>query len=210
MDGERIHTVLEVFHAGVPRSFGFLADEFGFRMTRDDDYAFSAIAAHSEVLVELDWGAIVVSIRPAETGRSVRLSFIVGALDADVLFLPRYPWGPDEVRDEIERQAGLLRRYCDELLRGDFSNWAALEEHQHSVHDQWRRESERLVREARVKLVRRRAQAAFAAKRFSEAAQLWSSIREDLDAAESRSHEYARRRVLLQPVRPRPRFQGIA
>jgi hypothetical protein len=58
-----------------------LADEYGFRMARDDDYAFTAIAAHSEVLVELDWGAIVVSIRPAETGRSVRLSFIVGALE---------------------------------------------------------------------------------------------------------------------------------
>lgn len=210
MDGERIQTVLEVFHEAVPKTFGFLVDDYGFRLGRDDDYAFTAIASHSEVVVELDWGAIVVSIRPAETGRSVRLSFIVGALDADVLFLPRYPWGPDEARDEIDRQATLLRRFCEDLLRGDFSKWAELEEHQQRVLDQWRRESERLVREARLKLVRRRADAAFAARRFSEAAQLWSSIHDDLTEAETRKHDYARRRVLLQPVRRGPRLEEIA
>ena len=210
MDGERFRTVLEVFHEMVPKAFGYLADEFGFHLSRDDDYSFTAISTHSEVIVELDWGSIVVSIRPAESGRSVRLSFIVGAMDAEVLFLPRYPWGPDEARDEVDRQAGLLRRYCEELLGGDFSKWARLEEHQQRVLEQWRNESERLVREARVKLVRRRADAAFVARRFSEAAQLWSSIREELNEVESRRHEYARRRVLLQPVRLGPRLEGIA
>jgi len=210
MDSERIHTVLEIFHDMVPRDFGFLVDPYGFNLSRDDDYSFTAIATHGEVTVELDWGSIVVSIRPAETGRSVRLSFIVGALDAEVLFLPRYPWGPEEAREEITRQACLLQSYCGELLSGDYSKWAALEEHQHCVLEQWRSESERLVREARLKLVRRRAESAFAARRFSEAAQLWSSIREDLNEGESRKHDYARRRLLLKPVRRRPSLEGIA
>lgn len=210
MKNVKIQTVLDAFQESVPREFAFLEREFGYRFTRDDEYAFTAIHEHSEVIVELDWGSVVVSIRPAATGRSVRLSFIVGATDPEIHFLPRYPWGPEEARDEVERQAGLLRRFCDELLRGDFSRWPELESHQHAVLEQWRRESERLVREARVKLVRRRADAAFQARRYSEAAQLLGSIEDDLGDGERRKLEYARRRLILKAVPGRPRLTGIA
>ena len=196
----RIQTVLDVFHEAVPRAFRYLADDHGFVMTRNDDYAFTARAPHCDVVVELDWGSIVVSIRPTATGRPVRLSFIVGAKDPTILFLPRYPWGPDDARDEVERQADLLDRFCGELLAGDFSRWAALEAHQQHVLEQWRRESERLVKEARVKLVRRRAEAAWSRRSFSEAAQLYGSIREDLSQAEIARHEYCRRRTILVAV----------
>ena len=192
-----ISTVLDVFHERVPASFGFLSTRYGFALGRDDEYAFVAKTAHSDVVVELDWGSIVVSIRPAATGRAVRLSFIVGAQDPSTLFLPRYPWGPDEASEEIDRQAELLERFCGDVLRGDFSKWAALEAHQQQVLEQWRRESERLVQEARVKLVRRRAEAAWSRRSFSEAAQLYGSIREDLTQAEVARQEYCRRRTIM-------------
>jgi hypothetical protein len=207
----KIPTVLDVFHERVPEAFGFLADRHGFTLGRDDEYAFVATTSHCDVVVELDWGSIVVSIRPAATGRAVRLSFIVGATDPSILFLPRYPWGPDEAAEEIDRQAGLLARFCADVLDGDFSQWAALEAHQQVVLEQWRRESERLVKEARLKLVRRRAEAAWSRRSFSEAAQMYASIREDLTQAEIARQEYCRRRTILVPV-PRARRveEGLA
>lgn len=197
----RIRTVLDVFHEDVPNAFGFLADRYGFVLGREDDYAFRAKTGDAEIAIDLDWGSIALSLRPFRSTRAVRLSFIVGSMDPTVLFLPRYPWGPEDVREEIDRQAGLLARFCGDLLEGNFSRWAALEAHQEQTLEQWKRESERLVKEARVKLVRRRAEAAWTHKSYSEAAQLYGSIHEDLTQAELGRHEYCRRRLILVPVR---------
>jgi len=78
------------------------------------------------------------------------------------------------------------------------------------VLDQWRRESERLVTEARLKLVRRRAEIAWRQKSYSEAAQLYASIREELTQAEVLRHEYCRRRTLLVAVPRERRAEEIA
>lgn len=206
----RIQTVLDVFQEDVPQAFAFLVDRHGFTLQRTDDYGFVATAPHAEVRVELDWGSIAVSLCPTSTGRPVRLSFIVGAADPTILFLPRYPWGPDEAREEIARQAELLGRFCVDVLSGDFSGWSALEAHQRLVLEQWRRESERLVSEARLKLVRRRAELAWRQKNYSEAAQLYGSIRDELSQAEIARHEYCRRRTLLVAVPRDPRAEEIA
>lgn len=207
---QKVHTVLDVFHETVPAAFGFLETDHGFRLGRDDEYSYTAIARHGEIVIELDWGSVVVSVRSAETGRSVRLSFIVGASDPEVLFLPRYPWGPDEAREEVYRQASLLRGFCEPLLHGDYGDWGRLEAHQESVLEQWRTESERLVKEARLKLVRRRAESAFSARSYAEAAQLYASIADDLDETEKRRLDYARRRLVIVPVRRRPPIEEIA
>jgi len=206
----RVQTVLDVFHERTPAAFGFLADHHGFVLERKDDYAFVATSQHSDVVIELDWGSIVVSIRPSRTGRPVRLSFIVGAKDPTVLFLPRYPWGPDDAFEEIDRQAALLERFCSDILCGDYAGWAALEAHQRHTLEQWRRESERLVKEARSKLVRRRAEAAWSRRSFSEAAQLYASIRDDLTQAEIARQEYCRRRTLLFSVPRAKHVEGRA
>ena len=68
----KIQTVLDVFQERVPAAFGFLTKPYGSTLARDDDYAFVARASHCEVVVELDWGSIVVSLRPVSTGRAVR------------------------------------------------------------------------------------------------------------------------------------------
>ena len=206
----RIETVLDVFHDRVPRTFAFLTERHGFTLDQKDEYAFVAKAPHCDVVIELDWGSIVVSVRPVDTGRPVRLSFIVGAQNPTILFLPRYPWGPDDACEEIDRQAELLAAYCGEILNGDLSQWAALEAHQQQVLEQWRGESERLVKEARAKLVRRRAEAAWSRRSFSEAAQLYASIREDLTQSEIARQEYCRRRTLLVSVPRTPRVAGLA
>jgi hypothetical protein len=205
-----VKTVLDVFEEEVPSAFAFLAARHGYSFDRSDDYAFVARSGHSDVLIELDWGSIVVSIRPLQTGRAVRLSFIVGAKNPSILFLPRYPWGPDDATEEIGRQAELLADYCADILDGDFSQWAALEAHQKQVLEQWRGESERLVKEARAKLVRRRAEAAWSRRSFSEAAQLYSSIQDELTQAEIERQEYCRRRTLLVCVHRSPRVAGLA
>jgi hypothetical protein len=204
----KIETVLDVFREDVPRTFAFLSERYGFVLAQDDEFSFTARASHADVVVELDWGSVVVSILPADTRRAVRLSFIVGAYDPTVLFLPRYPWGPDDARDEIARQAVLLARHAGDLLAGDFTRWETLEAHQTLVLEQWRRESERLVKEARVKLVRKRAEAAWARRSFSEAAQMYASIQEDLSPEERTRHEYCRRRTILVPV-PRVKAEPI-
>lgn len=206
----KIPTVLDVFHERVPESFAMLVERHGFTLTQTDDYAFTAKSRHCDVVIELDWGSIVVSIRPSQTGRPVRLSFIVGAKEPSILFLPRYPWGPDDAREEVDRQAALLERYCADILNGDFSAWASLEAHQEQVLEQWRGESERLVKEARAKLVRRRAEAAWSRRSFSEAAQLYASIKDDLNQAEIARQEYCRRRTILVSVPREPRVRGLA
>lgn len=205
-----IPTVLDVFHERTPLSFGQLVARHGFTLTRTDEYAFTAKSRHCDVVIELDWGSIVVSIRPSLTGKPVRLSFIVGAKEPSILFLPRYPWGPDDAREEVDRQAVLLLRYCADILNGDLSEWASLEAHQEQVLEQWRGESERLVKEARGKLVRRRAEAAWSRRSFSEAAQLYASIKDDLTQAEIARQEYCRRRTLLVSVPREPRVRGLA
>ena len=206
----QIQTVLDVFHERVPTSFAFLVNRYGFALDRIDDYAFVAKSAHCDVVIELDWGSIVVSIRPTHTGRPVRLSFIVGAKNPSILFLPRYPWGPEDACEEIDRQAELLESYSGEILDGDLSRWAALEAHQQQILEQWRGESERLVKEARAKLVRRRAEAAWSRRSFSEAAQLYASIRDELTQSEIARQEYCRRRTLLVSVPRAPRVAGLA
>lgn len=206
----RIQTVLDVFQESVPRTFAFLVDRHGFVLHRNDDYVFVAKSRHCDVVIELDWGSIVVSIRPTQTGRAVRLSFIVGATNPTILFLPRYPWGPEDACEEIDRQADLLARYCSDILNGDLSQWAALEAHQMQMLDLWRGESERLVKEARAKLVRRRAEAAWSRRSFSEAAQLYASIQDDLTQPEIARQEYCRRRLLLVSVPRAPRIAGLA
>jgi hypothetical protein len=206
----QIQTVLDVFHERVPTSFAFLVNRYGFALDRIDDYAFVAKSAHCDVVIELDWGSIVVSIRPTHTGRPVRLSFIVGAKNPSILFLPRYPWGPEDACEEVDRQAELLASYSGEILDGDLSRWAALEAHQQQILEQWRGESERLVKEARAKLVRRRAEAAWSRRSFSEAAQLYASIRDELTQSEIARQEYCRRRTLLVSVPRAPRVAGLA
>lgn len=205
-------TVVDVFREDVPKAFAFLEDRYGFVLRRLGDDCFAAASDRAEVAIELDWGSVVVSMRPPRRSRSVRLAFIVGAKNPSVLFLPRYPWGPEEAREEIARQAALLASYGAEFLAGRFEEWPAVEAHQDLVVEQWRRESERLVKEARVKLVRKRAEAAWARRSFSEAAQLYGSIRAELNQAEIRRQEYCRRRTILVPV-PRPKdapFEEIA
>ena len=206
----RIQTVLDVFQEDVPKAFAFLVERFGFTLERLDDYGWLATSPHAEVRIELDWGSIAVSMCPNGAERPVRLSFIVGASDPTILFLPRYPWGPEEAQEEIVRQAELLAKYCAELLAGDFSGWASLEAHQRLVLEQWRRESERLVTEARLKLVRRRAEIAWKQKSYSEAAQLYASIQDELTQAEIARHEYCRRRTLLVMVPRQRRAEEIA
>ena len=206
----RIQTVLDVFQEEVPKAFGFLVERHGFTLERLDDYGWLATSPHAEVRIELDWGSIAVSLCPAGAERPVRLSFIVGASDPTILFLPRDPWGPEEAHEEIERQSELLTTYCADLLSGDFSGWKSLEAHQRLVLEQWRRESERLVTEARLKLVRRRAEIAWQQKNYSEAAQLYTSIREELTQAEIARHEYCRRRTLLVAVPRERRAEEIA
>ena len=76
--------------------------------------------------------------------------------------------------------------------------------------EQWRGESERLVKEARAKLVRRRAEAAWSRRSYSEAAQLYASIHDDLTTAELARLDYCRRRTLLTPVPRLPPAQGLA
>lgn len=200
-------TVMDVFRERVPTAFAFLSGSYGFDLRREDDYAFTASSPRCEIVIELDWGSVVLTLKPVGYEQGVRLAFIVGAVNQDILFLPRYPWGPDEALDEIERQARLLREYCEPLLRGDFSRWTALEAHQQSVLDEWRRESERLVSEARVKLVRKRAEGAYLGRSYAEAARLYESIREHLSEQDRRRLEYARRRTILVAV-PRQRALG--
>ena len=81
---------------------------------------------------------------------------------------------------------------------------------QQQVLEQWRGESERLVKEARAKLVRRRAEAAWSRRSFSEAAQLYASIRDELTQSEIARQEYCRRRTLLVSVPRAPRVAGLA
>src|SRR5512136_2282232 len=106
-------TVMDVFRERVPAAFAFLCGIYGFELRREDEYAFTATSPRCEIVIELDWGSVVLTLKPAGHEQGVRLAFIVGAVNQDILFLPRYPWGPDEALDEIERQARLLREYCE-------------------------------------------------------------------------------------------------
>lgn len=202
-------SVIDVFRERVPTAFAFLSASYRFDLRREDDYAFTATSTQCEIIIELEWGSVALSLKPVGQAHAVRLAFIVGAVDPEILFLPRYPWGPDEAQDEIDRQARLLLEYCEPLLRGDFSRWTALEAHQQAVLDEWRRESERLVSEARVKLVRKRAEGAYLSRSYAEAARLYESIRESLSEQDRRRLDYARRRTILVAVPRQPVLGGL-
>jgi hypothetical protein len=136
-----------MFNELITRHFQYLIDDYGFAITSAQNDVVEYVAAGCRVLVSVDRGYVAVELRSNEPQIIRRLRCTLW----DVIFLtdPDYkiehgydPHAfPGDRFGTVERQlceqAGLLRRFCDELLRGDFSRRAEIEQFRRGAEEEF-------------------------------------------------------------------------
>jgi hypothetical protein len=136
-----------MFNDLITRHFQYLIDDYGFAITYTRNDIVEYVAEHCRVLVSVDRGYVGVELRSNEPQIIRRLRCTLW----DVLFLkqPGYQiehgYDPHAfpvdrfgtVERQLREQAELLRRFCDELLRGDFSRRAEIEQFRRQAEEEF-------------------------------------------------------------------------
>ena len=121
---------METFPALVHQHFGWLVSEYNFAVSREDKVVVEYASPVCRVEVWREHYLVVVLIGSLEPVviRRVRTGVgdVVEAKDAGAAErwsarLQEYLQRPDSIDLQLAGRATLLRQYCDEMLRGDFS-----------------------------------------------------------------------------------------
>ena len=129
--------ILESFTRNVEYYFGFLVNEYGYRVnyTPGSSYTnFKYTKKDTLVLVALDKYIVEVSLRTlGETAnrflhRGIRpilipVNFIGECIDRNFNYEPAHLDNPDYVELELHALSKMLKKYCTKMLLGDFSEW---------------------------------------------------------------------------------------
>ena len=120
--------------------FGFLEKDFGFSLKRITSDSYRAESSRAIIHIYLEYGVnLVVEIESAgETASQLRQQNIIPEA-ITVLSICRYydpklkvmdePNSKYDIRLEIERQAVLLKKHCQKMLMGDFSDWLEIKKY---------------------------------------------------------------------------------
>lgn len=122
-----------MFAEQVKRHFSYLVSDYGFHVTREEETGIEYLSDVCKVEVCLDYQCVVVLLSSTEPQiiRRTRAELLEVIRHRDPGSMPAVPEAPDAYRKDPdgsrERQlaafAPLLRQYCDDMLRGDFSAW---------------------------------------------------------------------------------------
>ena len=200
----RIKAVEEAFRSAIPSAFSFLSSQYGFKLFQENQYLFKARSTFCHVNIYLEWHEIVVALRPSVSRNDsespgsafLGLGVIINCIDPQTSFHPISVSTPEEIRKESERLAALLTKYCEPLLRGDFSLWSKLEACGDKVANKWMEEHTKRLSENKVRNARARAEEAFRKKHYREAVTAYESIEEHLSPAETKKVEFAKRKLI--------------
>ncbi len=122
----------------VSKQFSYLIEDYGFERTGEDDVSVTFETEKCRVRIVQDICQVGVELRPAQApvyeNAWIDLWDVVHSKDPESKF--KYACNPDAynrdpgayVDREAARLAKILRRYADDMLRGDFSRRAELEQ----------------------------------------------------------------------------------
>jgi hypothetical protein len=125
--------------------YQFLCDDFGFSIKKLSNYQYVAEAKSVKILFDIEHAVnLVLEIEPIGEGASflLRQNIIPGTispisvseyydsnLDYKVEMIDENNF-INNIPVELERQAILLHKYCEKMLRGDFTEWTAVKENE--------------------------------------------------------------------------------
>lgn len=133
---------LDNFGKRVLDHYGFLVDEYQCLLTQKDDWTYIFENTTTRVIIMMERGVnLVVEIEPiGEGARSLLRQNILPTklgvipicmcLDKELKYKVERQYEKSRfvnVPVELEKQADLLRKYCQHILHGDFSEWVQIE-----------------------------------------------------------------------------------
>ena len=131
---------LDEFENLVIRHFGFLEKDFDFLFKRITNDSYRAESSRAIIHIYLEYGVnLIVEIESAgEAASQLRRQNIIPETITLLSVCQYYdpstkireePNSKHDVRLEMERQANLLKKHCQKILKGDFSDWSEIEKY---------------------------------------------------------------------------------
>jgi len=124
----------------VTRHFGFLEKDFGFSFKRISYDAYRIESPNTTIHIFLEYGVnLVGGIEPAgEAAKQLLRQNIIPEM-MTILAVCRYydpklkvilePTPKYDIRLQMEKQAVLLKKHCQQMLKGDFSDWPEIKKY---------------------------------------------------------------------------------
>jgi hypothetical protein len=121
------------------KALSFLEDKFGFLLRIEEPRDYYYETASCEVLALFEIHKVYVAIGPIGDTKAklLRSGIRGGRIDVKIVSQcldPKYtfasvPWDAKvDIEKELEEYARLLKKYCNKMLRGDFSQWSRIRE----------------------------------------------------------------------------------
>lgn len=127
----------DAFETAVPITLGSFLSAHGFELEMCNPVQFNATTEKCVVSIYLSWCRVGVAIGPRPAGshtaeRLVNLEFILAGLAPDER-LPGCYRRADQIKAELDRIVEVMRKYCERILLGDFSDWEQFEQMAHEA-----------------------------------------------------------------------------
>jgi len=122
--------------------YQFLIDEFGFIINKIGDWSFSLETENARVFLLVEHATLLtVAIEPIGKGASqlLRQNILPKGIEVVVISMcldPNLHYSvakldnkgiAHDIPTEMKRRAVLLKKYCEKMLNGDFSDWGTIE-----------------------------------------------------------------------------------
>jgi len=122
---------VEEFDSLMKRFFGFLIDEYHFLLKKKSNLSYVFETATTRISVFVEFNTLVVDIEPiGEEARKLLqnnklpeqlgVTVVARSLKPDLDY--KVIWD-EPILSAMERQSQIVKNYCQDFLRGDFTKW---------------------------------------------------------------------------------------
>lgn len=122
--------------------FGFLIHDYGWQLIKIADKSFLAESKNARIRIFIERNLLVSDIEPIGESANImlranifpsrlRITNLREGIDSNLNYRITWLNAREMIQDipaEIQKISELLRKYCDDLLRGDFSAWPRIKE----------------------------------------------------------------------------------
>ena len=130
----------KIFENTLYKSYSFLIDDYGFSINKNGDYDYRANTQNIRLGIFVEHATLVTNLVPIGdearkllriniTPRSIGITTICEYFDPSLHYEVEMIDKKEFVQDipvELERRAKLLKKYCGNMLQGDFFDWPGL------------------------------------------------------------------------------------
>jgi len=121
----------EQFDSLTKQFFGFLIDEYHFVLKKKNDLRYDFETATTRISIFVEFNTVVIGMVPiGEEDRKLRqknilpeqlgVSVVARGVKPDLDY--KVIWD-EPIASAMERQSQILKSYCQDFLRGDFTKW---------------------------------------------------------------------------------------